>query len=152
MTPRPVAAAAHGLMFNLGIATTQVCESVAVATQTLLAREMGGLNAALATASNDEAGGEKGSSGKASRAAVLAEKRARSWHIIKVGCGAGGLVATVLSLATLLGQKSVVAGLTNSPPVRAACLSIMPIVLFTQVRPKALGVSYQGFNSSSPTY
>ena len=93
MTPRPVAAAAHGLMFNLGIATTQVCESVAVATQTLLAREMGGLNAALATASKDEAGGEKGSSGKASRAAVLAEKRARSWHIIKVGCGAGGLVA-----------------------------------------------------------
>ena len=39
--PRSVPAAAHNLMFNLGVATTQVCESVAVATQTLLARELG---------------------------------------------------------------------------------------------------------------
>ena len=84
----PVAAAAHNLMFNLGVATTQVCESVAVATQTLLAREMGGLNAALSS--------EEGSD--AQRAAALQVKRERSWHIIRRGCGLGGFVATTLSL------------------------------------------------------
>ena len=36
------------LMFNLGVATTQVCESVAVATQTPGERN-GGLNAALSS-------------------------------------------------------------------------------------------------------
>jgi Na+-driven multidrug efflux pump len=123
----PVAAAAHNLMFNLGVATTQVCESVAVATQTLLAREMGGLNAALSSGSD------------AQRAAALQVKRERSWHIIRRGCGLGGLVATTLSLGTLLWRNSVVAGLTNSEPIRAACLSIMPIVLFTQV---AKGLAY----------
>ena len=35
-----VASAAHILCFQLGVVTTQVCESAAIATQTLLAREM----------------------------------------------------------------------------------------------------------------
>ena len=157
----PVAAAAHNLMFNLGVATTQVCESVAVATQTLLAREMGGLPAASLRAppsnSNpnpnpkkqepnskseaDDAYAEEGSATASEEEEEEEEEerrvavaRARSWHIIRVGCGAGGLVASVLSLGTLCFQKSVVAGLTNSEPIRAACLSIMPLVLFTQVR------------------
>jgi putative MATE family efflux protein len=37
----PVASAAHNLCFQLGVATTQLCESIAIATQTLLARELG---------------------------------------------------------------------------------------------------------------
>lgn len=37
-----VAAAAYNLTFQLGFATTQICESVAVAVQTLLAREISG--------------------------------------------------------------------------------------------------------------
>ena len=36
-----VASAAHNLCFQLGVATTQLCESLAIATQTLLARELG---------------------------------------------------------------------------------------------------------------
>jgi Na+-driven multidrug efflux pump len=35
-----IAAAAYNLTFQLGFATTQICESVAVAVQTLLAREI----------------------------------------------------------------------------------------------------------------
>jgi Na+-driven multidrug efflux pump len=37
-----VSAAAYTLTFQLGFATTQICESVAVAVQTLLAREISG--------------------------------------------------------------------------------------------------------------
>jgi hypothetical protein len=38
-----VAAAAYNLTFQVGFATTQLCESIAIALQTLIARELGPL-------------------------------------------------------------------------------------------------------------
>ena len=77
-------AAAHNLMFNLGVATTQVCESVAVATQALLAREMG---RGVPSATVDAAPRQR-------------RLRAACWHVIGRGVCAGGAVAGALSLFT----------------------------------------------------
>ena len=75
-----VASAAHILCFQLGVVTTQVCESTAIATQTLLARE---LNAAKP------------------RAAVAR-------HIVARGLQIGGGAAAILSGSTLLGRRRLV--------------------------------------------
>lgn len=40
MVSQVVAAAAYNLTFQIGFATTQLCESIAIALQTLIAREM----------------------------------------------------------------------------------------------------------------
>ena len=72
-----VAAAAYNLTFQLGFATTQICESVAVAVQTLLAREIAD---------------DKSRSGRIRASAVR--------HLINGSIFVGGAVATGLSLIT----------------------------------------------------
>ena len=54
-----VASAAHNLCFQLGVATTQICEALAIAMQTLLARELGRAKAEA----EEEEGGREGSQG-----------------------------------------------------------------------------------------
>ena len=100
-----VASAAHILCFQLGVVTTQVCESTAIATQTLLARE---INAAKP------------------RAAVAR-------HIVARGLQIGGGAAAILSGSTLLGRRRLVTGLTTDPAVQAAMLVVLPAVLAAQV-------------------
>mmetsp|Transcript_27208 Transcript_27208/g.38995 ORF Transcript_27208/g.38995 Transcript_27208/m.38995 type:complete len:334 (-) Transcript_27208:26-1027(-) len=105
-----VAAATYNLTFQLGFATTQICESVAVAVQTLLAREISIVDT------------EK----PLSRAYSVK-------HLIRHSTAVGGAVAFFLSLATYLQQDRVLLGLTNSASVLECAKSIFPAVLLTQV-------------------
>lgn len=105
----PVAAAAYNLTFQLGFATTQICESVAVAVQTLLAREI---------------------SDDTSRPLVV--KQAAVRHLINGSIVVGGGVATGLSLLTYFNRVSLMNGLSTNPAVVAASLAIFPAVLATQ--------------------
>lgn len=105
-----VAAAAYNLTFQLGFATTQICEAVAVAVQTLLAREL----------ADDKSRSPK--------------MRARAIRFLIDGSIlVGGLVAGGLSLTTYLQRDSVLRGLTSSVPVREMSKAIFPAVLATQV-------------------
>jgi putative MATE family efflux protein len=106
----PVAAAAYNLTFQLGFATTQICESVAVAVQTLLARELAD------TKSHNSA-----TRGKLVR------------HLINFSVGIGGLVATVLSLTTWWRRGWIIKSLTTNLDIQAAATGIFPVVLLTQV-------------------
>lgn len=106
----PVAAAAYNLTFQLGFATTQICEAVAVAVQTLLAREL----ADTTTHSNPV------------RAKIVR-------HLINTSMLIGGGVASLLSLTTFLQKDSVLRGLTSNEAVRSASAVIFPAVLVTQV-------------------
>jgi len=105
-----VAAAAYNLTFQLGFATTQICEAVAVAVQTLLAREL----ADTTSHSNNV------------RAKIVR-------HLINTSMFIGGGVATFLSLTTFLQRDSVLRSLTTSEDVRRAAATIFPAVLTTQV-------------------
>jgi len=110
----PVAAAAYNLTFQLGFATTQICESVAVAVQTLLAREIAG-------GSNDV--------GKP----IEQHRRAkRVRHLIDGSILVGGLVAGSLSALTFFQKESVLRGLTTDSSIREASRIIFPAVLVTQ--------------------
>ena len=106
----PVAAAAYNLTFQLGFATTQICEAVAVAVQTLLAREIADTK---------------------SRSDYVRARAVR--HLMKTSINLGGIVAATLSLTTYLQRSKVLAGLTSNLPVREAAACIMPAVLATQV-------------------
>jgi len=103
-----VSASAYSLTFQLGFATTQICEAVAVAVQTLMARE-------TASDTTEEV------------------KRSRVRHLIRLSVRAGGVVATALSLLTYLTQSNVLAGLTTNVAVQGAAAAIFPVVLLTQV-------------------
>ena len=116
----PVAAAAYNITFQLGFATTQICEAVAVAVQTLLAREM-----AVKEGDSDDTESSKIKNAP-SKAAIVR-------HLINGSVGAGGFVAVALSLVTWLRRDWVLAGLTTDPNIRAAAASIFPVVLLTQV-------------------
>ena len=105
-----VAAAAYNLTFQLGFATTQICEAVAVAVQTLLAREMADTD----TYAPDV------------RAALIR-------HLINLSIVLGGGVATILSLSTWWRRDVILASLTSSKAVQAAAAGIFPAVLTTQV-------------------
>ena len=105
----PVAAAAYNLTFQLGFATTQICESVAVAVQTLLAREI----------SDD-------------KSRPLAVRQAAVRHLINGSILVGGMVATSLSLLTFFNRVKVMNGLTSNSAVVDASLAIFPAVLATQ--------------------
>jgi len=107
----PIAAAAYNLTFQLGFATTQICEAVAVAVQTLLAREI---------ATDDQ-----------STTAVNKAKNVR--HLINSSILVGGAVALSLSGVTFLKRDSVLKGLTSSVDVRKVSMRIFPAVLVTQV-------------------
>ncbi len=108
----PVAAAAYNLTFQLGFATTQICESVAVAVQTLLAREI----------SDD-------------KSRPLAVRQAAVRHLIKGSILVGGTVATSLSLLTFFNRVKVMNALTSNSAVVDASLAIFPAVLATQGEP-----------------
>ena len=112
-----VASAAHNLCFQLGVATTQLCESLAIAMQTLLARELGG-------------GGARGRDGRDGRDRAL--RAAASRHVVSRGLGVGALAAGALSLTTLFNRRRVVNGLTTIPEVRAAAAGVMPLVMLCQ--------------------
>ena len=108
-----VAAAAYNLTFQLGFATTQICEAVAVSVQTLLAREIADT---------------KSSSPFVRRKSVD--------FLIKVSTAVGGGVAVLLSLVTYLQKKSILSGLTTNPIVQDAAAQIFPVVLITQGKEK----------------
>jgi len=113
-----VDAAAYNLTFQLGFATTQICEAVAVAVQTLMAREMA----------------EYGSTADSDRAAVSPEFRSSILrHLISTACLFGGGVATALSLVTFWRRDWIVSGLTTNVQVQHAATAIFPVVLLTQV-------------------
>lgn len=105
-----VAAAAYNLTFQLGFATTQICEAVAVAVQTLLAREL---------ADNQ------------THTPAVKAKMVR--HLINTSLLMGGTVATGLSLTTFLQRDSILRGLTTNLAIREASTVIFPAVLLTQV-------------------
>lgn len=102
-----VASAAHNMCFQLGVATTQLCESIAIATQTLLARE---LSAARDT-----------------------YKRTAARHVVGRGMLFGSIVSTAVSAVTFVNRRKVIDGLTILPEVRAAAYAVMPLVLTCQV-------------------
>jgi len=112
-----VAAAAYNLTFQLGFATTQICESVAVAVQTLLAREIAG-------GKFEE---EESSDGKKN----LRARRVR--HLINGSILVGGLVAGGLSTLTWFQKERVLKGLTTDASIREASRVIFPVVMVTQV-------------------
>jgi putative MATE family efflux protein len=105
-----VGAAAYNLTFQLGFATTQICEAVAVAVQTLLARELA----------------DKKSYSPPVKAKVVQ-------HLINTSLLIGGSVATALSLTTYLQRDSVLCGLTTNFAIQQASAAIFPAVLLTQV-------------------
>ena len=110
-----MAAAAYNLTFQLGFATTQICESVAVAVQTLLAREIA-------------SGGDDGD--KNTKQTIMKAKRVR--HLINGSILVGGLVAGGLSLLTFFQKEGVLRGLTTDASIREASRVIFPAVLITQ--------------------
>jgi putative MATE family efflux protein len=107
-----MAAAAYNLTFQLGFATTQICEAVAVAVQTLLARE---LSVKSTTKESD----------------IIKASVVR--HLIATSLWLGGGVATTLSLATYWRRDWILAGLTTNASIRSASAAIFPIVLLTQI-------------------
>jgi putative MATE family efflux protein len=112
-----VAAAAYNLTFQLGFATTQICEAVAVAVQTLMAREL---------ADTDSRSSSTSSSSPALKAQLLK-------HLIHTSLWMGGTVATALSLTTYLQRGAVLRGLTTNVAVQTAAATIFPAVLTTQI-------------------
>ena len=98
--------AAYSLTFNLGFATSQLCEAVSIAAQALLARDM---------------------------PLDSRQKKAAAAHVIKRALQAGVLVSSLLSVVTFYNQENVLSSMTKSPEVRAAAAAIMPVVLFTQI-------------------
>ena len=98
--------AAYSLTFNLGFATSQLCESVSIATQALLARD-------IPFNTN--------------------RKKIAAGHIMRRSLLLGTLVSTALTVTTKLNQANVLNKLTSSPEVRAAATAIMPVVLGTQI-------------------
>ena len=107
-----VAAAAYNLTFQLGFATTQICEAVAVAVQTLLAREL-----SVKSVTKDD---------EVIKASVVR-------HLIATSLWLGGGVATALSIATYWRRDWILAGLTTNASIRSASAAIFPIVLLTQI-------------------
>lgn len=105
-----VAAAAYNLTFQLGFATTQICEAVAVAVQTLLARELADTQ---------------------SHSPRIRAQLAR--HLIRTSVFIGGAVAMTLSLVTFLRRDAILAGLTTNTAVQSVAATIFPAVLATQV-------------------
>lgn len=119
-----VPAAAYALTFQLGVVTTQLCEAVSLAMQSLLSRELTRLQRALQPAQAARAArGEGGSA---------AQFGANARHVVLVGVGLGGGLALLLSLLTWLVRGFAVRALTSNAPVGALCVSLMPWVLICQ--------------------
>jgi Na+-driven multidrug efflux pump len=101
-----ISMAAYSLTFNLGFATSQLCESVSIAAQALLAREFPFSNA---------------------------RRKISAAHLIRRSLLLGFLISAALSGTTLWNQKNVLNQLTKSPEVFQAAAKIMPVVLLTQM-------------------
>jgi len=105
---------------RLGTATTQLCESFSVATQALLARELG----AAATTAGASAHGRGGG-------ALTRRQRVR--HLLSRALSVGALAATSVSALTLFNGRGVINSLTTDAAVRAVALDALPLVLVCQV-------------------
>lgn len=105
-----ISAAAYTLTFQLGVATTQICEAVAVAVQTLLARQLSDTTTHSPSV-----------------------RRQLVEYLINRSILLGGGVATVLSLFTFFQRQSILAGLTTNVAVQQVAAGIFPMVLVTQV-------------------
>ena len=116
-----VSSAAHAVCFALGVATTQLCEAAAVATQTLLAREF---------------------------YADKSTNLRRSHRILRLGLATGLGCSSLLATGTYLNRHNVVAGLTTDPKVRAACLGVFPLVMLCQA---LKGLAYPCLLYTSPS-
>lgn len=99
--------AAYSLTFNLGFATSQLCESVSIAAQSLLARDFPFHNSP--------------------------RRRVAAAHIIRRALVLGAAISGALSVVTHLQQDRVLSQLTSSAPVFLAAKQIMPVVLATQL-------------------
>jgi Na+-driven multidrug efflux pump len=147
----PIPAAAYALTFQLGVATTQLCEAVSLAMQALLSRELnrnaalqagrGGGSAGVVGAGGEAgsmAGAETGGRGPPSPPESEAEAeatacRASARYVLRRGLLLGGGLASALSVVTWACRAAAVGALTSSPEVRAAAVGVMPLVLVTQV-------------------
>ena len=109
----PIAAAAYNLTFTLGFATTQICESIAIAVQTLLARIIHNKS-------------------DLSNKAKKEERRSNLLYLMNGSMLVGGFVSFSLSLFTFLNRKTVLNGLTTNLDIQATALQIFPAVLLTQ--------------------
>lgn len=98
--------AAYSLTFNLGFATSQLCESISIAIQALIARDM---------------------------PLLTKRKKIAASHIMSRGLVFGFLVSSGLTLTTIFNTDNILKGMTTSVEVRAAAKAIMPVVLLTQV-------------------
>jgi Na+-driven multidrug efflux pump len=98
--------AAYSLTFNLGFATSQLCEAVSIAAQALLARDV---------------------------PFNTSEKKEAAEHVIHRSLLLGLVVSSTLAFAVLSNQEAWIAKLSKSPEVQAAALKIMPVVLITQL-------------------
>jgi putative MATE family efflux protein len=92
--------AAYSLTFNLGFATSQLCESISIAAQALIARDI-----PLDTP----------------------RKKAATAHVITRGMQLGILVSTVLGIVTVMHQDGVIKSMTASPEVHKAAAAVMPV-------------------------
>lgn len=108
--------AAYSLTFNLGFATSNLCEAVSIAAQALLARDV---------------------------PFTTVKKQISAAHIIRRALQSGLLASSVLTLATFINQKNVLLQMTKSPEVRAVAATVMPVVLLTQIF-KSLAYSTNG--------
>ena len=111
-----VSMAAYSLTFNLGFATSQLCESVSIAAQSLLARDV---------------------------PFNTTRKQTAAKHVIKRSMQLGLLSSVTLTVVTLINQKNILAKMTSNAEVRAAAAAIMPVVLATQIF-KSLAYSTNG--------
>jgi hypothetical protein len=134
-----VEAAAYSMTFQLGFATTQVCEAIAVAVQTLLAYVQECLIAFAAETlswahilfSSSLVPHRRELADTTTHSTWVRSKLVR--HLINTSIYIGGGVATLLSLTTYLQRTSILRGLTTNPDVYNCALKIFPAVLVTQV-------------------
>jgi Na+-driven multidrug efflux pump len=101
----PVAATSYSIMYQLGFFMTMICESISIATQSLLSRY-----------SFDES--EKG--------------RALSSFIIRRAFHFGGILAVLSSLTFYLFRLQIVSIFAESHEIQMAALETVPVFLLTQ--------------------
>eukprot|EP00981_Chlorochromonas_danica_P016178 scaffold15944_cov248-Ochromonas_danica.AAC.12 len=98
--------AAYSLTFNLGFATSQLCESVSIAAQALLARD---------------------------HPFDTKTKKKAAAHVMRLALYLGILISSGLSITTIIHQDAVIGQMSKSAEVVAAAKAIMPMVLGTQL-------------------
>jgi Na+-driven multidrug efflux pump len=104
--PGTIPMAAYTLTFSLGFTASQLCESLAIAAQALIARDMP-LNSK--------------------------KKQLSARHVIKRSLQSGLLVSLGLTTFTILNLNKILNQMTKSNDVRIAAMQIIPLVLMTQI-------------------